>query len=474
MGLGFIKFVKNVIFSVEPLFSYCAVLFFIYLLYYTVVKRDKPCCIVLALLCALIFDEYMDIGFGLPGVEFATIKYSELVLLFGIIVLKKPIQSQNTTKNNIAGLFIVFSAFFALSAIRSSTSSAGFNEGLYAFRYEIIDKFLFFVFVSSGFHNKKDYTRFVMLFAVFIVLVSVPNFQMYLHGWDCSLFPSSERQIDYIVSKHSQHAGRFGGYFVVSNRSGIFCATVFPLLFSCFLGFTDKYKKYLFGISALMAGAALFTTNSRSAMVGVLISIISLAFLHKAPASQKIRYGVLVALVLTILAPTLYSRVRERFLTINAPTKDVSARQRLVLYDMTAKIIQDNLILGIGYGEGNFKKKINEYGGVDGVHDNPHNSYLQLAVMLGCPALMLFLLIMTLYFKSALRVNRNVHFSSDKELHAIHTGIISGMISLVIGVFFNPILFVHSISSTMWVFISLGLSMKILSMNKSQQQGVLT
>ena len=465
MGLGLVSFLKSIFFVIEPSFKYIAISFFIYLAYHAILKKDKPCCIVLALLCALIFDEYMDIGFGVPGVEFASIKYSEMALLFGIITFKRPLGSTSPIKNKIVSLFIIFSIFFAISVVRSSISSEGFNEGLYAFRYEIIDKFLFFIFISSGFENQKDYKRVLLLFAVYIVLVNVPTFQMYLHGWDYNLFPSSERQIDYIVRKHSQHAGRFGGYFLVSNRSGVFCATVLPLLLSVLLACSDKKARYLFGVAGLVGGVALFSSGSRSAMLGVFAGLIVLSLLHRESAYKKFKYGFVAFLILIILAPTLYSRVSERLSTLKNPTEDVSANQRLILYDMTTNIILDNLTFGIGYGEGNFKEKVAAYGGIEGVHDNPHNSYLQIAVMLGFPALIVFLLIIASFITSSVRLNQDQLFVKKRELHSINTGIISGMVALLVSIFFNPILFVHSISSTMWVLIGLGVSMRQLPLD---------
>ncbi|CAN2048998.1 putative inorganic carbon (hco3(-)) transporter [Candidatus Magnetomoraceae bacterium gMMP-1] len=439
----------------EPLFPYVATAFFLYLIIKSFVYKDKPAGIILILLCTLIFDYYLDTGLGIPGVSFATIKYSELIIFYFLLIEKNQSKSRSHFRKTILKLYMCYAAFFFIASIRSSIATAGYNEGFYAFRYEIIDVILIYLLVSSGFKSLDDYKRFIVIFAIFAILISISNIQMYMHGWDTRLFPYSEVQYDYISRKHSQHMGRYGGYFMVSNRSGLFCSMTLPFLIGG-VGFVESVKhKSIIIFSIIAVGIALLTTNSRSAILGLLFGLTIFFIMYKVAIYKKIVIVCLAFMAVSILAPSLITRVTDRFSTIEKHEEDASAANRILMWKTTFNIIASNLLFGIGYGEVGFSNKYQEYGGTTSVNDNPHNSYISIAVQIGTPALMIYIVMMGVFFKFAVKFNRNI---KELSIQNFHTGMIAALVAISISVFFNPILFVHPISKTIWILISLTIS----------------
>ena len=105
--------------------------------------------------------------------------------------------------------------------------------------------------------------------------------------------------------------------------------------------------------------------------------------------------------------PGFYEHSIKRFDSIDEETTTV-ARSRQSVWNYTAKIIEDHPVRGIGFGEQRFVAAMNAYGFKEQYAeqslDNPHNSYLQMAVYGGIPALAAFLLANVALLAKAVRV----------------------------------------------------------------------
>ena len=75
--------------------------------------------------------------------------------------------------------------------------------------------------------------------------------------------------------------------------------------------------------------------------------------------------------------------------------ESVGEASRRTNWIYTGRIIADHPLGGIGFGEQQFLRAMNDYGYATSygrLYDNPHNSYLQMTVYAGIPVLLVFLL----------------------------------------------------------------------------------
>src|SRR6185437_10577463 len=98
------------------------------------------------------------------------------------------------------------------------------------------------------------------------------------------------------------------------------------------------------------------------------------------------------------LMPGFLNHATERFDQLDHEMSTDSARTRETIWTYTKLAIADHPLGGIGFGEQQFVRTImddyhfaDDYPGEESL-DNPHNSYLQMTVYAGFPALLAFLL----------------------------------------------------------------------------------
>jgi O-antigen ligase len=122
-------------------------------------------------------------------------------------------------------------------------------------------------------------------------------------------------------------------------------------------------------------------------------------------------------------------------------------------------MIGDNPIAGIGFGEHQFTAAMKDYGfetqfGVEAL-DAPHNSFLQIAVYAGVPALLVFLLCNAMLLAGA---GRRSFLSDDPTSPAIF-GIAVGILCFLVAIFPDLQLFTASVAPVYWVFLGLLLAL---------------
>lgn len=155
-----------------------------------------------------------------------------------------------------------------------------------------------------------------------------PDFSKYVqHGWD-------------------PHYYRVLSTFFDPNFAGIFLVMGVFLIISIVLGegvekrYKEKKKNLFYGLVVLLILVAILLTFSRSTYLALVVGIGVMGFLRS-------RRLLIIFLILAVLSILFIPRVRTRVQGILQP--DVTAQLRIEDWLKTAKIVQDNWFLGVGF-----------------------------------------------------------------------------------------------------------------------------
>ena len=131
---------------------------------------------------------------------------------------------------------------------------------------------------------------------------------------------------------------------------------------------------------------------------------------------------------------------------------------RIAMWKATLDIIEKNPVLGLGLGERKFISAleaetdfINKYGRV---LDNPHNSYLQIAVMAGSIALIVFLNINRIVFVKGIKGIKNQNKKRSSYYSGILAGTIAGLSGFLVSLVFDMPMFTHA-AVMYWIVIGM-------------------
>ncbi len=186
-----------------------------------------------------------------------------------------------------------------------------------------------------------------------------------------------------------------GGAFEDNNDYALLLNVAAPIAFFVARAETNRWLRRLcYALSAMMMITVLFSL-SRGGFLGLCLVLIGLALKSK----YKVAGILAVVLVGSITFALLPNRVVERVGTIRTATQaDESAQLRFEAWRVSLQIIADYPLLGVGprnivelYG----RYQPNQPSGAGRVS---HNSFLQIAVDAGLPALLLFLILIGVSF----------------------------------------------------------------------------
>jgi len=188
-----------------------------------------------------------------------------------------------------------------------------------------------------------------------------------------------------------------GGAFEDNNDYALLLNVAAPMAFYAGRGEKNPWiRRACYAVSAMMMITTLFTL-SRGGFLGLCFVLLGLALKSK----HKITGIVAVLLIGSLAGAFLPERIVERVGTIRTASEtDQSARMRFDSWQVSLRMINDHPVFGIG--PRNMTEMFDQYLNTGNVRV-AHNSFLQMAVDAGLPALALFLGLMLL---SWLRLRR--------------------------------------------------------------------
>jgi O-antigen ligase len=260
-----------------------------------------------------------------------------------------------------------------------------------------------------------------------------------------------------------QH-GRFGSVFLNPNMLGAFTVLVFPATFIWAQNESNWWRRFYAWGGLLALVFCLVETQSRGPMLALAIALMMLTVGPCGGVSRTRRIGFLGALVVVfaLFMPGFYDHAIQRFaeaeLDKEMTTED--GRTRETVWGYARLMIEDHPLAGIGFGEKQFVKAIDALGFRDKYGeeplDNPHNSYLQMAVYAGIPALAAFLLAnLALVWRAAWVSWRN---ADDRTTQSVF-GSVVGIAGFLAVIYPDMHMFTPAVSPVYWVFFGLLLSL---------------
>jgi probable O-glycosylation ligase (exosortase A-associated) len=191
-----------------------------------------------------------------------------------------------------------------------------------------------------------------------------------------------------------------GGAFEDNNDYALLLNVAAPIAFYVARGETNRWlKRICYALSGMMMVTVLFTL-SRGGFLGLCVIALGLA----AKSRYKVTGLLAVVLIGSITFALLPNRIAERVGSIRTASEmDQSAQMRFDSWWVSLQIIGDHPLLGVG--PRNMLGLYSRYLQTENIRV-AHNSFLQMAVDAGLPALLMFLGVIVL---SCLRLRRARH-----------------------------------------------------------------
>lgn len=398
----------------------------------------------------IIVDGYLNTGIYIPGLEQGSIRYSE-VCAFILLIHRPP--SEYSPPRTVRFLLGLYFALLFLSALRSDPMLAGIFE----FRRLIVPQIVALLVAIRGLGSPADYRRFFLCLTALVVIVGLFVFwDVFFDRW--LLKSESLSKPEYWQNR--KH-GRYGSFFLNPNYLGAFAVLVFPAAFVWTLKERRPWPRLYAWTGLLALVFCLVETQSRGPMLAFGIALLMLALGPCGGALSRKRRAGYLALFVTVFSlfmPGFYRHATERFSSLDQETTQSTELRRLVwLYSQ--RIIADQPLGGIGFGEHQFQKAMEDYGFVDPYGEslhNPHNSYLQMVVYAGIPALAAFLLANGALLRSAARVS--LRGPAEGNTPTVY-GLAIGIIGFLACIYPDMHLFTQTVAPVYWLFFGLLLSL---------------
>ena len=241
----------------------------------------------------------------------------------------------------------------------------------------------------------------------------------------------------------------FGGYLIVGVMSviGSFVFCLYKKYFKCGI---------LAGLFSLLSVIAIFLTGCRGAYIALLFILGAVFFVFAKFFWQKYKkvYLSVITGVISffILALTVFTSLRSRFLSIFAMRNDSSNSFRFNVYQSSLEMFKDNWLLGIGVGNKNFREIYGLYmkTGFDAL--SAYNIFLETAVESGIFALIAFLGFVILYIKYSL----NIIFKSTDIEKIIFTSVAAiSVTAVLLHGFVDTVFFRPQIQFIFWIMVAI-------------------
>jgi O-antigen ligase len=414
-----------------------------------VFRKDVAVGLALYLGLIIVVDGFYNTGIYLPGLEKGSIRYSEVCAIF--LLLHRP--PSPTVRTSVTFLVALYFLLLFVSAVRSDSVL----HAMFEFRRLVIPQIIAFLVAKRGLGSADEYRRFFLcLMALAILLALFVFWDLFFDRW--ILYSEMLNKPEYGTNRKQN---RFGSLFLNPNLLGAFAILVFPPAFVFALN--DKRPWAVFYMFIGLAGLvfALIETKSRGPLLAFAIVLGLLAVGPGGGVSRQRRLRLLAALVavFALTMPGFYDTAVQRFDSLGNEAS-MEERSRQTVWNYTVDLILENPLGGIGFGEQEFldamdKTNFTERYGEQSL-DNPHNSYLQMAVYAGMPALLAFVVAnAALLIVAARDTIRNTSSEQRATIFALALGIVGFLASA----FPDMHLFTHNVAPVYWVFFGLLLAL---------------
>lgn len=309
---------------------------------------------------------------------------------------------------------------------------------------------MYFVFISFYFaiintvKTKKELYGLLRFFVMSGAIVAIYGIMQYLFGWT-----TANSWIDEAMFEGDTM--RVYSTLANPNVLGEYLLLVLPASLVLFL--KDRKNSLSKWMNLAVTGIfllCLILTQSRGCWLGFMLGIAVFVTFYES------RWWAVVPLVLCVLPFVLPQTVIERFMSIGN-MGDSSTSYRVFIWMGAMGIVRNYFLGGIGMGEAAFAEvyPLFSYNAIVAPHS--HNTYLQLLVEGGIPALAMFVVILIVFFKSTYNAYR---LKEKKSLDsAMLLGLASGVVGFVFQSLFDYTFYNYRVMAVFFMVIAINISL---------------
>lgn len=428
--------------------SFAFLLVGVFVLFRAIFKQDRPAGIAVYLVLVVIADEFFETGIPLLGIEHGTIKYSEVIWLFLLLRRgKSQLAFSITLKRRAFILFSLMMLLLFLSAVRTDP----ILDGIWSFRRQVLPQIFAFVLAIEGFDTEAEYIQFFNYLVFFVFFIAFFNILLEYAG----IVALKGSLLDSPTFSKALEYRRYGSIFGNPNYLGLFTVLLMPIYIFLSLSCNNRRRRYLYFFVVFVLLGLLAQTRSRGPVVAISVSsfFFILLLLKKSLKSLKVFlvFTLLLLLVFPEITWRLTTRIKTQGLLTDLSAQSAYSRTRVGTWTtLLTDIISENP-WGIplrGY-LWDAAARHNRF-----ILDNPHNSYLEIALYGGIPALGVFLMLLFMVF---INTSRRV-LQRDPGIEA---GIFFGLVGFSIGMIVEPVLFRPRVANMFWILTSFAVSFSV-------------
>ena len=241
-------------------------------------------------------------------------------------------------------------------------------------------------------------------------------------------------------------------FFTLNSYLSQYLILIIPLILSLFLfkkiTKPDKSGNYKFpcsrsilGIVLLLTFILLVLTMERGAWLGIIIGLLTMGIILK---EKRILIGVPLLFLLIFFA---FSPFKARALSI---FQSRYHSERLCCIKSCLTMIKEHPLIGVGLG--NFRHYYPDYmlPGAKEHFLHAHNVFLQIAVEMGIPGLLVFLWLLFLFFKDAFS-----NKGKNEYIRILRVGLSAGIIAILVTSLFHDVFHSRQIATLTWYIIGM-------------------
>lgn len=343
-----------------------------------------------ALFGVLLVLEYPITGvyaavFAAPLIAFSSTPLAGLCMLTLISVILKSIYDVNFKwrTDGTGAALLLFLAVLLISSVLSFSPRTSLMVWLMYFIF-----IMFYFAIINTITTRAQIYGLLRLFVISGFAVAVYGIMQYAFGWTTSNAWIDEEMFEEETMRVYSTLGN-------PNVLGEYLLLVLPAAAAFFL--KDKAKKLSKWVYLAITGIiflCLILTQSRGCWLGFMVSTALFVTFHEG------RWWAFLPLVLCILPFVIPETIVERLMSVGN-MEDSSTSYRVYIWMGVFGMLRYYLAGGIGMGEGAFREVYPFFSYNAIVAPHSHNTYLQLLVEGGLPALISFIAVIVVFFKGA-------------------------------------------------------------------------
>jgi len=324
-----------------------------------------------------------------------------------------------------------------ISILSSMIISTLFSTDIIVGAKEVFRQLLFFMIFNLF------YSEFIKKGNAFSLLISMVIGGMIISIGICYDLFISGMQLIYL---ELVGLGKSGGFYNNVSAAGGLLAISLPLSVSFLFLKMDKWSKAkscVVGV-ILLQTVALLATNSRGAILSVVVSLLLFGYLLFPIKFKKVFHSILLVISITFLHPTT-----SELLNLYFRTGRIFENTRYLIWQMAFSIIPDNLLFGVGPGMfkhymypnlpvmlGTWNEQQIAYVYENSGAGQAHNFFIMQAVEQGIIGLSISVILLGYVLKTSLKLIKTTHSLSYQD-YVLATAIFSIFIGLLSRSFFE-------------------------------------